>query len=52
MDTGFARNGVSSDGNEGTVGNVEKNTVHGSDAPETATFELGWFFRGSELPTS
>ena len=29
--------------------NSEKNTVHGSDAPETAAFELGWFFRGSEL---
>jgi nucleoside-diphosphate kinase len=28
---------------------IEKNTVHGSDAPETAAFELGWFFRGSEL---
>ena len=29
--------------------NIEKNTVHGSDAPETAAFELGWFFRGTEL---
>jgi len=29
--------------------NIEKNTVHGSDAPETAAFELGWFFRASEL---
>lgn len=29
--------------------NIEKNVVHGSDAPETAAFELGWFFRGSEL---
>lgn len=29
--------------------NIERNTVHGSDAPETAAFELGWFFRGSEL---
>ena len=29
--------------------NIEKNTVHGSDAPATAAFELGWFFRGSEL---
>ena len=29
--------------------NIEKNTVHGSDAPETAAFELGWFFRGMEL---
>jgi RNA polymerase sigma factor (sigma-70 family) len=30
MDTGFARNGVS-EGNEGTVGNVEKNTVMRTD---------------------
>jgi nucleoside-diphosphate kinase len=29
--------------------NIEQNTVHGSDAPATAAFELGWFFRGSEL---
>ena len=29
--------------------NIEKNTSHGSDAPETAAFELGWFFRGYEL---
>jgi nucleoside-diphosphate kinase len=29
--------------------NIEKNVVHGSDAPETAAFEIGWFFRGSEL---
>ena len=28
---------------------IEKNAVHGSDAPETAKFELGWFFRGSDL---
>lgn len=28
---------------------IEKNTAHGSDAPETAAFEIGWFFRGSEL---
>src|SRR3982751_3523955 len=31
MNTGIARNGVSSDGNEGTVGNVEKNTVMRTD---------------------
>src|SRR3954463_4287946 len=31
MDTGFARSGVSSEGNEGTVGNVEKNTVMRTD---------------------
>jgi nucleoside-diphosphate kinase len=29
--------------------NIEKNVSHGSDAPETASFELGWFFRGCEL---
>jgi nucleoside-diphosphate kinase len=29
--------------------NIEKNVSHGSDAPETAAFELGWFFRGCEL---
>lgn len=28
---------------------IEENTVHGSDAPETAAFEIGWFFRDSEL---
>lgn len=35
-------------GNFGT--DIEKNAVHGSDAPETAKFELGYFFRGYELP--
>lgn len=29
---------------------VEKNAVHGSDAPETARAEIGFFFRGIELP--
>jgi nucleoside-diphosphate kinase len=28
---------------------IERNATHGSDAPETATFELGYFFRGLEL---
>ena len=28
---------------------IEKNAVHGSDAAETAKFELGYFFRGYEL---
>jgi len=28
---------------------IEKNVSHGSDAPATAAFELGWFFRGCEL---
>jgi nucleoside-diphosphate kinase len=29
--------------------NIEKNAVHGSDAPETAAEELSYFFRGVEL---
>jgi nucleoside diphosphate kinase len=29
--------------------NIERNATHGSDAPETAAFELGSFFRGMEL---
>jgi len=29
---------------------VEKNAVHGSDAPETARAEIGFFFAGLELP--
>lgn len=28
---------------------VEENAVHGSDGPETARFEIGWFFNGYEL---
>lgn len=28
---------------------IGRNASHGSDAPETAAFELSWFFRGSEL---
>lgn len=28
---------------------IERNATHGSDAPETASFELGYFFRGVEL---
>jgi nucleoside-diphosphate kinase len=28
---------------------IEKNAVHGSDGPETAKFELGYFFPGHEL---
>jgi nucleoside-diphosphate kinase len=31
---------------------IEKNAAHGSDAPETAKFELGYFFRGYELPAA
>ncbi len=29
---------------------VEKNAAHGSDAPETARAEIGFFFPGLELP--
>jgi nucleoside-diphosphate kinase len=28
---------------------IEQNATHGSDAPETAAFELGYFFAGMEL---
>ncbi len=28
---------------------IERNATHGSDAPETAAFELGYFFAGREL---
>jgi len=28
---------------------IERNATHGSDAPETAAFELGYFFRGMEI---
>lgn len=30
---------------------IEKNVVHGSDAPETAAFEIGYFFNGLEIQT-
>ena len=30
-------------------GSIEKNAIHGSDAPETARFEIGYFFSGLEL---
>ena len=29
--------------------NIEFNAVHGSDSPETASFEVGYFFPGMEL---
>ncbi len=29
--------------------NIERNAVHGSDAPETAAFEISYFFSGIEL---
>ena len=40
--------------NEGTVrkkwaASIERNAVHGSDAEETARFELSYFFAGYEL---
>jgi nucleoside-diphosphate kinase len=28
---------------------IETNATHGSDAPDTAAFELGYFFRGVEF---
>ena len=28
---------------------IDNNATHGSDAPDTAAFELGYFFRGMEL---
>jgi len=28
---------------------IEKNVVHGSDAPETAAFEIGYFFNSLEM---
>ena len=29
--------------------NIERNAVHGSDAPETASYEIGYFFPGVDL---
>jgi nucleoside-diphosphate kinase len=31
---------------------IDNNATHGSDAPETAAFELAYFFRGMELNRS
>src|SRR5579864_6131635 len=28
---------------------IERNATHGSDAPETAAFEIGYFFTGVDL---
>lgn len=28
---------------------IDANTVHGSDAPETARYEIAWFFRQTEI---
>jgi nucleoside-diphosphate kinase len=30
---------------------IERNAVHGSDAPDTARVEIGFFFAGAELAT-
>jgi len=32
-----------------TATDIEKNVVHGSDAPETAAFEIGYFFNRFEI---
>ncbi len=42
------------DAAEGTIRkrfgkSIGENTVHGSDAPDTAAFEIGWFFSGSHV---
>jgi nucleoside-diphosphate kinase len=42
------------DAEEGTIRrdfatDIEKNIVHGSDAPETAAFEISYFFNGLEI---
>ncbi len=29
--------------------NIERNVVHGSDSPDSATFEINYFFKGTEL---
>ena len=42
------------DADEGTIRkefavDIEKNSVHGSDAPETAAFEISYFFGPNEI---
>ena len=42
------------DAGEGTIrkkfaGSIEENAMHGSDAEDTAAFEIGYFFAGYEL---
>ena len=32
--------------------NIERNIVHGSDAPETAAYEIGYFFNSLEIFSS
>lgn len=39
---------------EGTIrkkyaGSIQENAIHGSDGPETAAFEIGYWFAGCEL---
>jgi nucleoside-diphosphate kinase len=29
---------------------IEKNIIHGSDSPDSAQFEIGYFFNSLELP--
>src|SRR5215470_2658022 len=29
--------------------NIERNAIHGSDGPDTAAFEIGYFFNGLEI---
>lgn len=31
------------------AGSIERNVVHGSDAPETAAYEIGYFFNALEI---
>ncbi len=43
------------DAAEGTIRkelgeSIERNSTHGSDAPDTAAFELGYWFPGVDLP--
>jgi nucleoside-diphosphate kinase len=42
------------DADDGTVrklygANIERNAAHGSDAPDTAAFEIGYFFNGLDV---
>ena len=42
------------DAAEGTIRkrygkSIGENTVHGSDAPDTAAFEISWFFPGAQI---